>query len=172
MKLSLPAFSGASSLTASLAERFAALSERERYMVMGLGVVAVLVAVFGLILPLDQRVTQLQARVEQKQADLQWMRQVAPELIGTAPPPMGSQESLLVIVERSAREAGLSAALVGSEPNGTSAINVRLEKASFDMLIAWLARLSQQNGIRVDNATIDSAGTPGLVNAAVLLRSG
>jgi type II secretory pathway component PulM len=40
------------------------------------------------------------------------------------------------------------------------------------MLVAWLARLAQQNGVEVDSDTIDGAGAPGLVNAAVVLRSG
>jgi type II secretory pathway component PulM len=47
---------------------------------------------------------------------------------------------------------------------------VRLEKASFDAMIGWLSRLSQQNGIGVDGATIDTAGAPGVVNAAIVLR--
>jgi len=51
-------------------------------------------------------------------------------------------------------------------------LSVRLEKASFDALIAWLARLSQQNGIRVDTATIENGGAPGIVNAAVVLHTG
>jgi type II secretory pathway component PulM len=48
---------------------------------------------------------------------------------------------------------------------------VRLQKAPFDTLISWLARLSQQNGIRVDTASIESAGSPGLVNAALVLHT-
>jgi type II secretory pathway component PulM len=166
MKLSV------SSSMPSFIEWFAGRTERERRMLIGLGIALVATVIFGFIVPLDHKVREAHERVEQKQADLLWMRQVAPELVGTTPPPQTSQESLTVIVERSARESGLSSAISGSEPNGPAAINVRLEKAPFDALVAWLARLSQQNGIRVDNATIDSAGTPGLVNAAVLLRAG
>jgi general secretion pathway protein M len=81
-------------------------------------------------------------------------------------------ESLLVIVDRSARESGLASSLAGSEPSGPGGLSVRLEKASFDALIAWLARLSQQNGIRVDTATIENGGAPGIVNAAVVLHTG
>lgn len=156
-------------MSPSLSERLAALSPRERIFLIAGAVAVVGTLIFGLILPLDRSVDQAQARISKKQADLIWMRQVAPELAGTAPPPAAT-ESLLVIVERSARESGLSSSLAGTEPHGPGAINVRLEKASFDTLIAWLARLSQQNGIRVDNATIDIAG-PGIVNAAVSLRS-
>ena len=49
---------------------------------------------------------------------------------------------------------------------------IRLEKANFEKLVTWLARLSQQNGVLVDSATIDKAGAPGIVNAAIVLHAG
>ncbi len=97
---------------------------------------------------------------------------MAPELAAAAPPPAASGESLLVIIDRSARESGLAGALSGSEPGGPGSLSVRLEKAPFDTLVAWLARLAQQNGVSVDSATIEKAGAPGTVNAAIVLRSG
>jgi general secretion pathway protein M len=100
------------------------------------------------------------------------MQGVAPELATAPAPPSDSGESLLVIIDRSAREAGLGSALTGSDPGTGGSLAVRLQKAPFDTLIAWLARLAQQNGIVVESATIDGAGAPGLVNAAVVLRSG
>jgi type II secretory pathway component PulM len=51
-------------------------------------------------------------------------------------------------------------------------MSIRLEKAPFDTLVAWLARLSQQNGVYVDSATIEKGGAPGLVNAAIVLHAG
>lgn len=166
MKLSLPP-----SLSAKLS--LDALSQRERVMLAGGGVLAVLIFVFGIVIPLDRSVTTTHRRVDSKQADLIWMRQVAPELVGSSPPPAAaSQDSLLVIVDRSARESGLGSSIAGSEPNGANALSVRFQRAPFDTLIAWLARLAQQDGIRVDSATIDSTGAPGIVNAAVVLRTG
>ena len=49
---------------------------------------------------------------------------------------------------------------------------MRLEKAPFDTLVAWLTRLTQQNGVSVDSATIEKTGGPGLVNAAIVLHPG
>jgi type II secretory pathway component PulM len=46
-----------------------------------------------------------------------------------------------------------------------------LEKAPFDALVGWVARLSQQNGVQIESATIDSAGEPGLVDASLVLKS-
>ena len=147
------------------------LSERDRRTLLVGGVVAVLLLVFGVILPLDTSVSRAHQRMKKKQEDLVWMRNVTPELAAAGPIHAGGPgESLLVIVDRSARESGLASAMAGSEPSGAGGLSVRLQKASFDSLIAWLARLAQQNGIRVENASIESAGSPGLVNAAITLH--
>ena len=156
----------------SIAQWFAALSRREQRIVQISAVVVPVLLVFGVLLPLDRSVAQLHERLLKKRADLAWMQGVAPELAASPQPPSAAGESLLVIVDRSARESGLATALAGSEPAGPGALSLRLQKAPFDTLIAWLARLAQQNGIRVDSATIDSAGAPGLVNAAVVLHTG
>jgi type II secretory pathway component PulM len=78
---------------------------------------------------------------------------------------------MLVVVDGAAREAGLGTALTSSEPSGAGGLQVRLEKAPFDAIIAWLARLSEQDGIRVDSATMDAAGQPGIVNAGIVLHT-
>jgi general secretion pathway protein M len=146
------------------------LSERDRRTLLIGGGVALLLLLY-VIFQLDSNVSSAHKRIAKKQADLAWMQTVAPELAGVQTP--GSTgESLLVIVDRSAREAGLASSLAGSEPSGPGGLSVRLQKAPFDTLIAWLARLSQQNGIRVDTASIENAGTPGLVNAAIVLHMG
>ena len=156
----------------SIAQWFAALSGREQRIVQAGAVLVPVLFVFGVLLPLDRSVAQAHERLLKKRNDLAWMQGVAPELAASPQPPSAAGESLLVIVDRSARESGLAGSLAGSEPAGPGALSLRLQKAPFDALIAWLARLAQQNGIRVDSATIDSAGTPGLVNAAVVLHTG
>jgi general secretion pathway protein M len=155
-----------------VASWFAALAEREQRIVQLAAVLVPVVLVVAVLLPLDRSVAQAHERLTKKRNDLVWMQGVAPELAASPQPPSAAGESLIVIVDRSARESGLSGALAGSEPAGPGGLSLRLQKAPFDTLIAWLARLAQQNGIRVDSATIDSAGAPGLVNAALVLHSG
>ena len=155
-----------------LALWLAALSERERRIVQVGAVLVAVLFVVGVLLPLDRSVARAHERLAKKRNDLTWMQGVAPELAAAPQPPSAAGESLLVIVDRSARESGLAGSLAGSEPAGPGGLSLRLQKAPFDTLVAWLARLTQQNGIRVDSATIDSAGSPGLVNAALVLHSG
>jgi general secretion pathway protein M len=173
MKFTLGKFTLGSQTFAALSpEAFASLSERERRLVLIGAVALVAILLFGVIVPLDHSVARERAKLAQKRADLAWMQSVGPEIQGTAPPPSATGESLLVIIDRSARESGLANALAGSEPGAAGSLSVRLEKAPFDALIGWLARLSQQNGVLVDSATIEKAGAPGLVNAAIVLHSG
>ena len=147
------------------------LSERDRRMLLIGGVVIVLLLIY-IVINLDSSVSSAHKRIKRKQEDLAWIQTAAPEITAAGPVATGSGESLLVIVDRSARESGLGTALAGSEPSGPGGLSVRLQKASFDTLITWLARLSQQNGIRVDSASIDQAGAPGVVNAAIVLHMG
>jgi general secretion pathway protein M len=146
------------------------LSERDRRTLLIGGGIAVLLLLY-LIVHLDNNVSSAHQRLAKKQTDLAWMRSVGPELAQSPAIIKPSGKSLLVIVDRSAREAGLTSALAGSEPSGPGGLSVRMQKAPFDTMISWLARLSQQNGIRVDSASIENAGAPGIVNAAIVLHT-
>ena len=151
---------------------FDTMNERERRLVIIGGAVAVVLLILGVVFPLDRSVSKAQARIGQKQADLGWMQTVGPELANSAPvvSTPTTPESLLVTVDRAAREAGLGSALTNSEPSGPGRLRVRLEKAQFDILVGWLARLSDQHGIGVESATVDSTGAPGIVNAGLVLQ--
>jgi general secretion pathway protein M len=150
---------------------FDTLSERELRLVKLGAVAAILIVIFGVLLPLDSSVAKARARITQKQADLVWMRGVAPYLAARASMHQSSSgESPIVIVDRSVRESGLDKSLAGTDPSGAGTIQVRMQKAPFDSIIGWLSRLAEQNGLGVDGATIDSTGDPGMVNAAIVLK--
>jgi general secretion pathway protein M len=150
---------------------FESLAERERRIVTA-GTIGVAVAVLVGLFALDHSVSRAHQRLAHKRAELAWMRSVAPQLEMAAPAAAvpNNQRSLIVVIDDAAREAGLATALASSEPSGPGGLRVRLDKAPFDTLVGWLARLSEQRGIRVDSATIDSAGAPGLVNAGIVLE--
>lgn len=173
MKFSLNSLSlGSLSLRSLSPEAIAALSPRERRLLLAGAVAAAAILIFGILLPLDHSVAQAQQRLAKKRADLSWMQSVAPQIALLPPAAAANGESLLVVVDRSARESGLASALSGSEPGATGSLSVRLEKAPFDVLVGWLTRLAQQNGVAVDSAIIEKTGAPGLVNANIVLHSG
>jgi general secretion pathway protein M len=151
---------------------FDTMSPRERRLVIVGAIAAVLILLIGVVVPLNASVSKAQERIGKKQTDLGWMQRVGPELASSGPVAQkpSSQESLLVVVDRAARESGLGNSLTNSEPSGPGKLRVRLEKAQFDILVGWLARLSEQHGIGVESATVDNAGAPGIVNAGLVLQ--
>ena len=142
------------------------LNPRERNLVyVAGGLLAIALLYLVLVLPFTTTTRKLSARVEQKTADLAWMRQAAPQAMAAAGLSSRSTgESLVVIVDRTAREAGLGSALRDQSPSGDGGVRLRIEGAAFDTLITWLVSLQQQYGVAVDIAMIDTVG-PGLVNA-------
>lgn len=152
---------------------FNGLARRERRFVIVGGVAALVIVLLMAVLPLQHSAAALEQRVATKRADLAWMRSVAPTLAGAGPmsdTPL-TAESLVVTVDRTAREANLGEALARSEPAGQGGQRVQLNAARFDVLVAWLARLRQQHGIRVVAATVERTEQPGLVNATVELNA-
>jgi type II secretory pathway component PulM len=153
-------------------QSYSELNERERRMVtIGL-IAAVLILIFGVLLPLQRRVTAGEAHIQHMRSDLSWLRSVSPQLgamRATAPAPL--HESLVALVDRTAREAGIGKSLVGSQPGGNGALSVRFEQAPFDSLISWLSQLGERYGVRTDSANIDAGRTLGTVNATLVLRT-
>jgi type II secretory pathway component PulM len=137
------------------------------------GVAVVLIGIVGWLLPLQQHTAETRERVERKRGDLAFVQMAAPEILAAGPIAAAgaTNEPLVVLVDRIARESGLGSAITSSEPSGDAQLRLRLASASFDNVVAWLARLGQQHGIRVVSASIDAASAPGLVNASIELRS-
>jgi general secretion pathway protein M len=158
----------------NIRQRFEELAPRERRLVyVAGGFVAVAAVYFIFVMPLQAYSSRAAGRVAQKTADLAWMQQAAPQVMAaSAAGGSGSGESLVVLVDRTAREAGLGAAVRDQSPNGDNGLRLRLEGAPFDVLVAWLANLQQQYGVTVDSANVDAATAPGLVNASLTLAHG
>jgi general secretion pathway protein M len=152
----------------------ATLNPRERALVIAAGVLVILTLVYVLaIAPFYRAIDQRSERVARKQGDLAWMQSVAGELeqlaASGAAPAEPSADSLVVLVDRTSREAGLGGKVTGQTPTGDAGIRVRLEQAPFDALVTWMAALEQRHGILIDSASVDRAGQSGLVNASVVL---
>jgi type II secretory pathway component PulM len=151
-----------------LQEWYASLAERERRTVVIGGIAAAILLLVGGVWKLDAAADSAGSRVETKRADLAWMQAVAPRL--RTMPAQRPDESLPLLVDRTAREAGLADALSGSDPAGQGSLRVRLQGASFDAMVVWVGRLQQERGVVVEVANVDATEAEGLVNASLVLR--
>jgi general secretion pathway protein M len=156
-----------------LASWYATQSPRDqRVLVIGCVVVALILLV-GIFLPLQRKLREADSALQQQQADLEWMTQVGPALAAAGPGPaaVATADSLVVLVDTSARESGLGQALTGTQPAGDGSMRVQLEGADFNAVTNWVSRLSTQHGVRVEAATITASNSPGIVSATVRLRA-
>lgn len=154
-----------------VAQALGRLNERERRLVIAGAVVALLLLIIGVVMPLQHSVNVAADRIAKKRDDLGWLRSMAPRL-GTlamsSPQPL--HESLVVLIDRTARESGIGKSLVGSQPGGNGGLNVHFEQVPFDGLVAWLSQLSERYGVHAESATIEAGSAPGTVNATLVLR--
>lgn len=154
-------------------EWYANLAERERRMVLFGAIGGAVLLLLAILLPLNRNISQARQRVTVKQGDLAFIQSVRAQLAAAGPASAAAAgESLVVLIDSSARESGLGKALSSSQPTGDGGLRIRLEHAPFDAVVAWLARLSQQQGVRVESAEVESSGEKGYVNAGMVLKAG
>ena len=157
-----------------LKDWFYSLQPRERTLVLCGGAALVLFAIYFLALaPFYSAVNSRAERVAKKQGDIAWMRSVGGEILAlgasATPANVPTNESLVVLIDRSARECGLGSSLTGQTPNGENGIRVRLEQAEFDKLVVCLGGLQQSHSVTIESANIDRTAKPGFVNASLVL---
>ena len=146
------------------------LSTRERRVLAAGAALAAVLFVLAVLLPLERSVAAAHRTVARKRVELAWMRRVAPQLTAAGAPSAHPSLPLIVLIDQSARGAGLANALAGSTPHGADGLEVRLQRAPFDQMVGWLARLEEREGVVVEAARIEAAQGPGLVDASLTLR--
>jgi general secretion pathway protein M len=156
---------------------FMMLDPRERVLVSTAVVMIVFAgAWFGIWLPLDSGHRAAADRVEvwrMSLSDLRPMRGQVQAAASGQPANARLNQSLVVIVDTSLRQRGLTNSLQRSQPTpaGTG-IRVEFENAAFDDLVLWLGDLHRQYGLLVDSGSfsVASGENPGRVNASVTLQ--
>ena len=140
---------------------FESLEARERWMVLTAGVFLVFAALYlGLWMPLDRGQESLSSSVDRYKSALAELRPLKGQLqsTGSRPTPSaGANQSLVVIVDTTLRERGLSSALQRSQPTTTNSIRVEFEGAAFDDLVLWLGDVGQRYGLQVQQGSFSVA---------------
>lgn len=155
---------------------FEGLSPRERWLVLSAAALVGFAAVQTLVIgPLWQGTASLEQQLEERErllAELQGVRdQVSALRAGDRQAPVeAADQSLVVLVDRTSRAAGLGQQLRRNQPVGEQGLRVSFEAVAFDSLVPWLAELQQRYAIAVESASFDAGSAPGLVNATFVLE--
>ena len=138
-------------------------------------IAALIFIVDGLVLgPYMKETSRLEKRVVALQADLNWMQQASAQVkqLGkTKPKARPSGQSLLSLVDSSAKSHGLAQAVKRVQPDGQKTVRVWLEEASFDAMLKWLAVMEDRYGLTVVGLVVDRGGEGSdWVNARVVFE--
>lgn len=150
------------------------LATRERT-VLSLAVAALVIALGYVALwePLIKSRNEWRERVASTQADLAWMRAVAPQVrerAGAMPVRTNDNRSLLARADASAREAGLGGSLLRVEPVADGQVRVYFEDAGFDAVARWVETMAAQYGTRVGELGAQRADGVGRVDVRLSLE--
>lgn len=157
-------------MIARLKELFFGLQPRERWIVAVGAAAAVVIIVWGFVVsPMRAEAARLRTSVDTKQRLLIDVHRLeAQQPSPGANGPRGADQTLVVIIDDTARSHGLGSP--GTRQNGPNGIDVTIQGASFDVLMAWLIVLHGTYGIDVETGQLVKAREPGLVNGQLLLR--
>lgn len=127
--------------------------------------------------PVADHAQHLRQSVKENRELLAWMQQTAHEVaqLRAARPntvQISDGQSLLAVVDQSAKSGHLGGAVKRVEPEGQNTVRVWLKQASFDDTMLWLESLQRNNGVRVQNIVVERQEAPGLINARVSLAGG
>lgn len=154
---------------------FESLAPRERLIVsVGAGVVGLIVFWSIVLAPLASGVDRLNTRIDSKRASLSWMQMAAAEIssagddVSTAAG--DPDQSLVVVIDRTARQSGIGESLTRNQPVGEDGIRVRLEGAPFDVVTQWLGQLQAGHGLALESATFERGTANGTVTVSLTLR--
>jgi general secretion pathway protein M len=148
---------------------FANLQPRERWILLGGGIVGLIILLWGGIYkPLGDGAAELRESVAAKQRLLVDLARVAGSSSATGAAPTGTQQTLVVLVDTTAREHGLT--FPRMRPDGPDGIAVTFSNAPFDELLEWLVSLQGTHAVAVESASFTTARERGLVNGQLFLR--
>lgn len=151
------------------------LSASERRTLLIGAVVLTLLFLYGVIWkPIVDGAEQWRTTVKEKEAFVVWMSKASREAQALRTQggevKSDSGQSLLAVVDQTARQAGLGDALKRVEPKGSDEVRVRLEQAAFDQMIQWLMQLQQSSGVSIDSISVDKEEESGRVSATLALK--
>ncbi|TDG15039.1 type II secretion system protein M [Seongchinamella unica] len=149
---------------------FARLTQREQLSLLAMGFAIALYLVFVLLLaPLADARDRLAQQNKGVAETLQRVDVLVSQILHlrASGSDSGTRRNLTSLINRSTSSFGLQVNRL--QPNSRGEVQVRLENAPFDELIAWLHQLEYREGLLVREASITQSGTLGRVNVTVRL---
>lgn len=156
-------------------EHWDKLQARERRMIL-LAAVAVFILLSDVLFisPYFDERKRLEQRIDVLHGELNWMQQASAQvkqLSRSKPVARPSGQSILSLVDSTAKSHGLGQSVKRVQPDGQNTVRVWLEGVGFDAMLKWLSVLADQYGLAVTGLVVDRSGEDSnTINARVVFE--
>ena len=145
-------------------------SARERLLLVSL-IIVLLGAVWLLgVVSLLDRTDSVRQRLDAERVLLERVNSLSGRVQELQAPQPRSDISLLLLANRTLRDAGLQAYLEDSSADGERRVRLGLRNVPFPQASAWLAGLAIQEGIHAVSADIEAGEASGLAHLSLVLE--
>ena len=160
---------------APVQKRLDAMEKRERQLVIGAVITAIIALLYAgiwepIFTGLDNQRLQYQAQRQQ----LIWMKDTVQKIkslqsSGSSSTARFADASTTSLVERSAQSMGVKS-FIKKQSSDKKGVKINLEQANFDRVILWLDDMQQKYGIETTGIKIEHKGKSGAVDVRVTLE--
>ena len=157
-----------------MSEFLARYSQREK-LIVGIALLTLVLVILHaqVIEPYQLRLAELQDEIEQRRADLKWMKSAVAGIPAnaSASQPVAIKGTLANFIDQAVRREGLSEQLSQMSPVGSDEIRMRYASVDFNRLISFIAQVNA-SGLEIKDIRISPDDNAGLVDCnLVLVRS-
>ena len=152
---------------------FAGLTQREQVSLLIMGLAIALYLVFVVVLsPLSEARDRMEQQNQGVAESLQRVDVLVSQILHLqeSGSDSGARRNLTSLINQSTASHALQVNRL--QPNSRGEVQVRLENAVFDDLIAWLHQMEYNEGLLIREVSVTQAGSSGRVNVTVRLAQG
>ena len=155
------------------------LKPNERVLISFAGIIlTVLILYLAVLEPFMLKVDEYTVKVENQKTKNEWLKKTSLEVkqlqvsTGASSVKRNAGQSLLVVVDQTAKQNKLADSLKRVEPDGSDRVRVWLDNASFDDVAKWLGLLQSNYQLDIESAVFDKVEMVGRVNARLVIIEG
>ncbi|MCG9759194.1 MULTISPECIES: type II secretion system protein GspM [Pseudoalteromonas] len=143
------------------------LKEQEQKLLIVAGVIfVVFVLIMGIFKPLNQAVSDAEAKLKRNHELVNWVGQSVNKLKSSSPAQVISGGNISQIVNNTRGRFQIDISKM--QPSGES-LRLTIDDVEFNKLVAWIDELTNKHGVKVENLDLTQGNLPGFVRVSRLV---
>ncbi|KJY90670.1 type II secretion system protein M [Pseudoalteromonas piscicida] len=143
------------------------LKEQEQKLLIVAGIIfVVFVLIMGIFKPLNQAVSDAEAKLKRNHELVNWVGQSVNKLKSSSPAQVISGGNISQIVNNTRGRFQIDISKM--QPSGES-LRLTIDDVEFNKLVAWIDELTNKHGIKVENLDLTQGNLPGFVRVSRLV---